>query len=522
MGAALATMRATVAVRIPALLALLAIAPLAATTGCMGDWDREPDMPRHAWEEYPGESTVASTPPAPQPAINYSAVDDSDPSALVTFQASLSPYGTWYNDPYYGTVWYPNSVDSGFSPYLTNGHWSYTSEGYYWNSDYAWGTTTFHYGRWVWTDGRGWVWIPGARYAPAWVDWRYGSGYMGWGPAYPRHCWRGGSIAYLDMRPVPYVFLPSGSFFHPTPSTVVVAPSAAPGLVASTQPYTPAPPIVGAKPFVGPDPKLASIPPSDVAKATIPVPTKGKPETIAWTPAPTSKLAPTPSDQFGSGPTANVPGAKGSNLPPPSYANKGYVPNPSNPSPMAGGKSMTLPGNGYGPNAPAATAPKFNGPNPYSPKPYNPGYTNPPAYNTPNPYQPPPTAYNPGYGPKPYSPGPNTYSPPPAYNPPPAYSPPPSYNGGGPSWGNGGGGFAPAPKAYSPPPINYGGGGGGFGGGGGGGYTPAPKAYSPPPSFGGGGGGFGGGGGGGGFGGGGGGGGFKPSGKPMMAPIPGK
>ena len=496
------------------------LVPLAGvlTTGCMGDWDREPETPRAAWEEYPGESTVASTPP-PAAAVNYNDVDDTDPSALVTFQSSLAPYGTWYDDPYYGTVWYPNQVDANFSPYLTNGRWSYTSEGYYWNSDNAWGTTTFHYGRWVWVDTRGWVWIPGARYAPAWVDWRYGSGYMGWGPAYPRHCWRGGSAVYIDMRPVPYVFLPSGSFFHGSPSTVVVAPSAAPGLVASTQPYTPAAPIVGAKPFVGPDPKLASIPPSDVAKATIPAPSKGKPETIAWTPAPSSKLAPSPGDKMISPPNAGTlaPGAKGSNLPPPSYASKGYQP-----SPMAGGKSVTIPGNGYGPNAPTATAPKWNGNSPYSPKPYNP-----PAYNTP-----PPTAYNPspGYGPKPYSPPPNTYSPPPnsyspppnsyspppAYHPPPAYNPPPSYGGG---YG-GGGGYAPAPKQYSPPAPNYGGGGGGFGGGGG--YSPAPKAYSPPPSFGGGGGGFGGGGGGGGFGGGGGGFSPKSSSKPMMAPIPGK
>ncbi len=481
-GAALATLKGTVAALSTArLLALLSLtAP--SLVACTSDWDREPEMPRHAWEEYPapGVSTATAT---PAPAVDYYAADDNDPSALVTFRPALAPYGTWYEDPYYGTVWYPDPavVGTGFSPYLTNGHWSYTSQGYYWNSDYAWGWATFHYGRWVWIDNRGWVWIPGARYSPAWVDWRYGSGYMGWGPAYPRYCWRGGSAVWIDLRPVPYVFAPSGSFFHPNPSAVIVGPSAAPGLVAGTQPYTPpATPVVGATPFVGPDPKVAAIPPSDIAKATIPEPAKGKPENIAWTPAPQSKLAPHPSDGTMPSPNAKfggaAPGAKGSNLPPPSYAGKpGYVP-----APTAGGKTVTLPGGGYGPNAPAVTAPKWNGVNPYSPKPYGP----PTAYAPPSAYSPAPNG------------GPKPFNPPPAYKPPPSYSPPPSYGGG-----YGGGGFSPAPKPYSPPPSNYG---GGFGGGG---FSPAPKPYSPPPSFGGGG--FGGGGGGG-YGGGG----FSPAPKP--------
>jgi len=459
---------------------LLAAATLSSSlAACTSDWDREPETPRSAWEEYPPGVTYATPapPPAPAPAVNYYAVDDADPSAIVTFRPVLEPYGVWYDDPYYGTVWVPDQtvVGAGFSPYLTNGHWAYTSEGYYWASDYSWGWATFHYGRWVWLDGRGWVWIPGARYAPAWVEWRYGSGYMGWGPAYPRYCWRGGAVVWIDARPVPYVFAPTHSFFHPQPSTVVAAPSTAPGLVASTQPYTPATPIVGQTPFVGPDPKMAGLPANELAKSTITPPMKSKPENIAWAPAAESKLAPIPAPGGTGKMGASAP--KAGSLPPPSYAQKGYgAPPPATKLPSAGDK-------------PVATSPKYPNPYGYS-KPPGPVYTAPPpVYSTPSPG---PKPYNPspgfGAGPKPFTPPPSYNASPKPYNPPPMYSPPPSF-------GAGAGGYSPpsAPKAYSPPPSFGGGGfgGGGFGGGGGGGYS-APKTFTPPPSFGGGG--FGGGG----------------------------
>jgi hypothetical protein len=441
---------------------------------CTSDWDREPETPKHTWEEYPPGATYAAAPPpaAPAPPTNYYAAEDADPSAVATFQPVLSPYGVWYNDPYYGTVWAPDQavVGAGFSPYLTNGHWSYTTAGYHWVSDYSWGWATFHYGRWVWVDGRGWVWIPGARYAPAWVEWRYGNGYMGWGPAYPRYCWRGGTVVWIEARPVPYVFAPSHAFFHANPSTVVVSPSAAPGFVASTQPYT-APPIVGQTPFVGPDPKAAGLQAGDVVKSTIVPPLKGKPESIAWAPAPESKLAPPTG-----APPANAAIPKGGSLPPPSYTKPG----------VPGGPTKVP----WPADKPVAVAPQY--PNPY-------GYSKPPVYSAPPPvYSPPPGPYNPnpgfGQGPKPFTPPPSYGPSPKPYTPPPTvYSPPPNYGGGfgGGGGGFGGGGMGPAPKPYSPPPPSYGGGGFGGGGGGfgGGGMGPAPKAYSPGPSFGGGGGG---------------------------------
>ena len=65
--------------------------------------------------------------------------------------ASHDPFGTWIADPTYGTVWIPapNAVGPGFQPYVTNGHWTYGSDGWTWVSDFPWGWVTFHYGRWA-------------------------------------------------------------------------------------------------------------------------------------------------------------------------------------------------------------------------------------------------------------------------------------------------------------------------------------------------------------------------------------
>jgi hypothetical protein len=100
------------------------------------------------------------------------------------FYDQLAPYGTWVYDAKYGDVWVPD-VDQDFRPYVTNGHWVYTSYGNTWVSDYEWGWATFHYGRWTYDDYYGWEWVPGSEWAPAWVDWRDGDGYYGWAPMTP-------------------------------------------------------------------------------------------------------------------------------------------------------------------------------------------------------------------------------------------------------------------------------------------------------------------------------------------------
>lgn len=106
------------------------------------------------------------------------------------FVTALAPYGTWYNHSVYGNVWHPRHMRSGWRPY-SHGHWAHTSDyGWLWVSDWDWGWAPFHYGRWAFDDRHGWLWIPGRVWAPAWVLWRYGSGYTAWAPIPPAAYWR--------------------------------------------------------------------------------------------------------------------------------------------------------------------------------------------------------------------------------------------------------------------------------------------------------------------------------------------
>jgi hypothetical protein len=97
------------------------------------------------------------------------------------FYDDLSPYGQWVQTPEYGRVWIPDAGPD-FQPYASNGHWVMTEYGNTWVSDYAWGWAPFHYGRWYQDRYRGWAWIPGRDWGPAWVSWRSGGGYYGWAP----------------------------------------------------------------------------------------------------------------------------------------------------------------------------------------------------------------------------------------------------------------------------------------------------------------------------------------------------
>jgi hypothetical protein len=74
--------------------------------------------------------------------------------------------------------------NAGWSPYGDGGHWVYTDCGWYWDSDYAWGTT-FHYGRWFRSPQFGWCWYPDTVWAPSWVMWRSSDDYCGWAPLPP-------------------------------------------------------------------------------------------------------------------------------------------------------------------------------------------------------------------------------------------------------------------------------------------------------------------------------------------------
>lgn len=147
-------------------------------------------------------------------------VPDEDPSALEDFRGELEPYGSWLEHPVYGTVWVPHrsAVGTQFAPYVTRGHWALThDEQWLWVSDYPFGGVVFHYGRWVWTDRAGWVWIPGRRYAHAWVQFRVSdSPYVGWSPMPPRYVWRSGRAVWLSsVPPSPYIFVHAHHAFYP-------------------------------------------------------------------------------------------------------------------------------------------------------------------------------------------------------------------------------------------------------------------------------------------------------------------
>ena len=100
------------------------------------------------------------------------------------FHDSLAPYGDWIQNERFGLVWTPRHVGHDWRPY-TLGHWVYTDYDWTWVSDDDWGWATDHYGRWTFDPACGWIWIPGNDWAPAWVVWRSGGGYVGWAPMPP-------------------------------------------------------------------------------------------------------------------------------------------------------------------------------------------------------------------------------------------------------------------------------------------------------------------------------------------------
>lgn len=159
---------------------------------------------------------------------------DADVAAIGTFRDVLAPYGAWIDDPRLGLVWTPStdSVGTAFVPYATHGRWTYRSvttaddevvDEFVWVSDLPWGWVAFHYGRWAYV-GRGWAWVPGRRYAGAWVDWRVPTNddatVVGWGPTPPAHLFRATregayeAVAHVAFA-TPYVYAPKSRLFAP-------------------------------------------------------------------------------------------------------------------------------------------------------------------------------------------------------------------------------------------------------------------------------------------------------------------
>jgi hypothetical protein len=134
-------------------------------------------------------TTAPAPAPAPEGAVNFD-----------YFQQQLSPYGSWIHVPGYGECWQPYGIPYGWRPYYDNGYWVYTDAGLYWQSGYAWGAIPFHYGRWAYVGGYGWVWAPAYEYGPAWVFWRHSGDYVGWAPLPYGAVFVDGGWAWHDHR----------------------------------------------------------------------------------------------------------------------------------------------------------------------------------------------------------------------------------------------------------------------------------------------------------------------------------
>jgi len=141
------------------------------------------------------QMSVAVAPPTTQPSSTTEVA--TEPPVVVTqnyFYDTLSPYGGWVNVEGYGMCWRPTVVvyNGDWQPYCDHGHWIYTDCGWYWASDYSWGGTTFHYGRWFHHPIHGWCWWPDTTWGPSWVTWRYSGDYCGWAPLPPHTAFQSG------------------------------------------------------------------------------------------------------------------------------------------------------------------------------------------------------------------------------------------------------------------------------------------------------------------------------------------
>jgi hypothetical protein len=134
--------------------------------------------------------------------------------AVADFYEPLSPYGRWEVVGSYGRCWIPSGVAVGWVPY-SYGYWQWTDAGWFWVSEEPWGWATYHYGCWDFDARIGWFWVPRTHWAPAWVVWREGGGYVGWAPLHP--------AGYARVASVSFVFVEERRFMEPVrPTTVIV------------------------------------------------------------------------------------------------------------------------------------------------------------------------------------------------------------------------------------------------------------------------------------------------------------
>lgn len=144
------------------------------------------------------------------------------------FYDDLAPYGYWVDRPAYGWSWAPRNVAPTWRPYM-DGSWALTDRGWTWISDEPFGWATYHYGSWVLDPAFGWLWVPDDEWAPAWVSWREGDGYVGWAPRAP---------ARVRLAPESWVFVPTSRFLEPQIVTYAAAPTEVVNIFSRTHTVT--------------------------------------------------------------------------------------------------------------------------------------------------------------------------------------------------------------------------------------------------------------------------------------------
>jgi hypothetical protein len=117
--------------------------------------------------------------PIPKPIYRY-------PRAVIEFAEKWShPHGEWMYDDLYGYVWRPYYNDyypyGVWRPYYF-GQWRLLDGQLFWVPQESWGWVPFHLGLWTWNENKGWIWIPGSAFAPAWVAWSFFRGFLAWRP----------------------------------------------------------------------------------------------------------------------------------------------------------------------------------------------------------------------------------------------------------------------------------------------------------------------------------------------------
>jgi hypothetical protein len=153
------------------------------------------------------------------------------------FFNQLEPYGSWVQTADHPYVFVPANVGADWTPY-THGHWLYTEQyGWYFDSDEPIAAITYHYGRWGYSDDIGWYWVPGTRWAPAWVVWRRGTDHIGWAPLPPEGNGYAVdvNVTVTDVPEQHWVFVPTEQFLAPQLNVVVQLGGRDHGVFAETQ-----------------------------------------------------------------------------------------------------------------------------------------------------------------------------------------------------------------------------------------------------------------------------------------------